>query len=86
MFETSSVDIDVTFEDVAKDEEPIEVAERATSLPGFDLARFASEAMLDGDWDTELDRPTVEITSQSLMALLSKSVPPTRIIRGETAR
>ena len=83
MFENSSLEIDVAFENVINDEEPVDLANRATSLPCFDVARFAAEAMADGDWDAELERPTVEIPPQRLTALVSKSIPPTCVIPSE---
>ncbi len=78
MFDT--LDIDVVFEDVMADEDPLEVADRATLPPGFDLARFAHDSMIVSDADADLERPTVEISAQSLTALVSKSVPPTCIV------
>lgn len=75
-----SLDIDVVFEDVIADEDPLGVADRATLLPGFDLARFAHDSMADQDCDADLERPTMEISAQSLTALVSKSVPPTCIV------
>ena len=77
MSENSSLEIDVTFERVSNDGNPIEVADRATSLPSFDVARFATESMVDGDWDAELDRPTVEISRKKLMMLAFNSLPTT---------
>lgn len=68
----SLLDIDVTFEDAA----PLELAERATCPPGFDLARFASESMVDG----EASRPTTEISERNLSALIANSIPPTCIV------
>lgn len=75
MIEKSSLDIDVTFANGTADEEPLEVADRATSLPSFDVARFATDAMLDGDRDAELDRPTVAISRKQLMKLVFNSIP-----------
>lgn len=69
------LEVDVVFDD---DEKPFELTDRATVLPEFDVARFASQAMVDD----EEERVTLEIPEETLTALKIKSTPPPRLVGG----